>query len=130
MAITGRADTARCHVTGGGGDRGVYSVGRLRERFEQVEKHVRVAAQVPEGGGLLRHAVAPLLAATVSLNPYHAPTPQELLLDSARRHLFDDDLLTALRDMEQLTGTPPELYPTRIACRACFFPVVVVVLHH
>jgi hypothetical protein len=105
--------------------RGVYSVGRLRERFEQVEKHVRVAAQVPEGGGLLRHAVAPLLAATVSLNPYHAPTPQELLLDSARRHLLDDDLLTALRDLEQLTGTPPRPDPTHIACGPVFHFTVV-----
>jgi hypothetical protein len=95
--------------------RGVYSVGRLRERFEQVEKHVRVAALVPEGGGLLRHAVAPLLAATVSLNPYHVPTEQELLLVSARRHLQEDDLLAALRDMEQLTGTA-------IPARCCIYP--------
>lgn len=79
-------------------------MGRLRERFEQVEKHVRVAAQVPEDGGLLSHALAPLRAAVASVNPYHEPTPQEQLLERARRNLQADDLLAAVHEMERLTG--------------------------
>lgn len=84
---------------------GVYSIGHLLERFDQVEKQVRVAVQVDENGGLFSHAVAPLRAAIASVNPYHEPTTQEMLLSSARRHLKADDLLAAVRDLEKLAGT-------------------------
>lgn len=78
---------------------------RLRERFNEVQKHVLVALAVPKGGGLFRHAVAPLVAPIMAVNPYHAASPEELLLRSAQRHLQEDDLVSALHDVSQLTGT-------------------------
>ncbi|RUS22781.1 mitochondrial inner membrane protein-domain-containing protein [Endogone sp. FLAS-F59071] len=91
-------------------ERGVHSVSDLAARWRVVREEVRRASLVPEDGGFMSHALSVLLSRVMFRKHGLVPgNDVEAICARVEWYLHENDLDSAARELNQLTGWPKKL---------------------
>lgn len=91
-------------------ERGVHSVSDLAARWRVVREEVRRASLVPEDGGFMSHALSVLLSRVMFRKQGLVPgNDVEAICARVEWYLHENNLDSAARELNQLTGWPKKL---------------------